>query len=176
MYKKAESQMRQLEILRERGWRDVDIGFFGDGKALTANTGRGGAGSQQRQQNQQQQQPKSENNPLLSKHDREQITLNITPGTAYMDRVTNALLYWAWKCVSNPFWPKFDNKNGHHVTNQHGMSRGQVKIYINPSYVPGEGEIKLLDWIMRGHDSHFSKGHRPSILVSCCCNHSLFVC
>ena len=101
IYKKAESQERQIRILKERGWRDNDFGFPGNEK----------------------------NNPLFVKHDRERITLNITPGTAYMDRVTTALLYWAWQYVSR--FPR-------------------VKVYINPSSVHGEGEVKLLDWIMHG--------------------------
>jgi len=153
IYKKAENQMKQLQILRERGWRDSDIGFINQGNVVIDDPVNVDDSSKQNSANK---------NPSISKHDREQITLNITPGTAYMDRVTDALLYWAWKCVSNPFWPKFDN-NGYHVANNNKMSRGRVKIYINPSYVPGEGEIKLLDWIMRGHESHFSAGDQPHI-------------
>lgn len=116
IYKKAEGQQRQMQVLKERGWRDSDFGFGFKG----VNRGI--------------------DNIIMSKHDREQVSLNITPGTKYMDRVTDALLYWAWKCVSNPNWPDGT------------QSYERVKIYINPSYVPGEGEIKLLDWVMRGQE------------------------
>ncbi|KAL7471187.1 hypothetical protein ACHAXS_011494 [Conticribra weissflogii] len=153
VYKKADNQMKQLQILRERRWRDSDIGFINQGNIVIEEAINGFDSPTQKSPNK---------NQIVSKHDREQITLNITPGTAYMDRVTDALLYWAWKCVSNPFWPKFDN-NECHVTSNNKMSRGKVKIYINPSYVPGEGEIKLLDWIMRGHESHSSSGDQPHI-------------
>lgn len=104
IYKKAESQERQIEILRERGWRDNDFEFSCTEK----------------------------NNSLFAKHDRERVTLNITPGTAFMDKVTSALLYWAWQYVSR--FPR-------------------VKVYLSPSSVHGEGEVKLLDWIMHGNQS-----------------------
>lgn len=90
-----------MRILKERGWRYNDFGFSGNEK----------------------------NNPLVAKHDRERVTLNITPGTAFMDKVTSALLYWAWQYVAR--FPR-------------------VKVYMSPSSVHGEGEVKLLDWIMRG--------------------------
>ena len=115
IYKKAESQERQIEILRERGWRDNDFGFPGNEK----------------------------NNPLFAKHDRERVTLNITPGTAFMEKVTSALLYWAWQYVSR--FPR-------------------VKVYMSPSSVHGEGEVKLLDWIMHGKRSSSSpKNYRMNV-------------
>lgn len=104
IYKRAEAQERQIEVLRHRGWRDNDFGFSNNANKKNSNTPG-------------------------QKHERERVTLNITPGTAFMDRVTDALLYWAWQHVSR--YPR-------------------VKIYISPSSVHGEGEVKLLDWITFG--------------------------
>lgn len=119
VYKKAESQERQIEVLRERGWRDNDFGFFNRAK-------------------------RSNSNPIFSKHERERVTLNITPGTAFMDKVTDALLYWSWQYVSR---------------------NSGVRVCLSPSSVHGEGEVKLLDWIMRGQEHSFSspKGRRANI-------------
>jgi len=111
IYKKAESQERQIEVLKERGWRDNDFGFFSSSA-------------------------KKKNKTPLSKHLRERISLNITPGTAFMDRVTDALLYWSWKYVAR--------------------SPNRVRVYMSPSNVHGEGEVKLLDWIMCGHEKSSS--------------------
>ncbi|KAL9181160.1 hypothetical protein ACHAXT_009965 [Thalassiosira profunda] len=105
IYKKAETQGRQLEVLQERGWRENDFGFYSKKR-------RGF-------------------NPLFSKHERERVSLNITPGTAFMDRVTDALLYWSWQYVSK---------------------HSRVRVYLSPSCVHGEGEVKLLDWIFYGHE------------------------
>lgn len=124
LYKKVELQQKLLDVLRERGWSDSQFGFA----------------------------KKNNNNnkiTLLSKHERDKVTMNITPGTAYLDRVTEALLYWSWRSVANPTWPmsrspKSDNNNNNN------KPVGKVKIYISPSMVPGEGEIKLLDFMMRG--------------------------
>eukprot|EP00571_Detonula_confervacea_P015146 CAMPEP_0172308176 /NCGR_PEP_ID=MMETSP1058-20130122/8858_1 /TAXON_ID=83371 /ORGANISM="Detonula confervacea, Strain CCMP 353" /LENGTH=934 /DNA_ID=CAMNT_0013020539 /DNA_START=24 /DNA_END=2828 /DNA_ORIENTATION=- len=120
IYKKAESQERQMEVLRERGWRDNDFGFFNN------------------------RAKKKKPNPILSKHERERVTLNITPGTAFMKKVTDALLYWSW---------------------QHVTRFPRVRVYISPSYVHGEGEVKLLDWILHGHDLSISspKSHRTNV-------------
>jgi XRN 5'-3' exonuclease N-terminus len=59
-------------------------------------------------------------------------TLRITPGTDFMTDVEQALLYWAWQRLQNP-----------------KLIPSQVQIYISPSTVPGEGEVKLLEWILR---------------------------
>lgn len=59
-------------------------------------------------------------------------TLCITPGTAFMDKAENALLYWAWQRMQNP---------------NNALSR--VRVYISSSNVHGEGEVKLLDWILQ---------------------------
>lgn len=59
-------------------------------------------------------------------------TLCITPGTDFMRLAEQAILYWAWQRLANP---------------RHFLS--DVEIYISTSLVPGEGEVKLLDWIVQ---------------------------
>ena len=128
LYKKVEMQQRLLEVLRERGWTDSHFGFS----------------------NRKDKKSKNKYISLLAKHEREKITMNITPGTAYLDRVTEALLYWGWRSVANPFWPTGANP----YSNKRG---GKARIYISPSMVPGEGEVKLLDYMMRGQ---YGKGRK----------------
>eukprot|EP00559_Dactyliosolen_fragilissimus_P007545 CAMPEP_0184871610 /NCGR_PEP_ID=MMETSP0580-20130426/40819_1 /TAXON_ID=1118495 /ORGANISM="Dactyliosolen fragilissimus" /LENGTH=678 /DNA_ID=CAMNT_0027374295 /DNA_START=781 /DNA_END=2820 /DNA_ORIENTATION=+ len=67
-----------------------------------------------------------------AKHIKDEKTLCITPGTHFMERAHDAFLYWAWQRLSNPYGP---------LTN--------VRFYISPSTVPGEGEVKLLDWLLQ---------------------------
>ena len=57
--------------------------------------------------------------------------LCITPGTSFMERARNALYYYVWQ--------RFSNRNS-------SLSRN-VKVYTSSFDTPGEGEIKLLDWI-----------------------------
>ena len=57
-------------------------------------------------------------------------TLSITPGTALMETAAQAILYWAWQRMSNPTSPLH-----------------RVQVFLSPSSVPGEGEVKLLEWI-----------------------------
>lgn len=128
IYRKAEMQQKLISILKERGWKDTDFGISG-----AANV-------------------KGIENVILAKHDREQVTLSISPGTEYMDKVTNAVIYWAWKCMLKRHWPIEGFKSSH-----------QVKIYISPSNVPGEGEVKLLDWLMRGHHSTKTRNHEALV-------------
>ena len=64
------------------------------------------------------------------KAEKDEATLKITPGTKFMDKAHDAVLYWAWQRLLNP--------------------KGKLancRIYISPSTVPGEGEVKLLDWL-----------------------------
>lgn len=67
--------------------------------------------------------------------------------TSPVDQVKDALLYWAWQYVT-----RFPN----------------IRVYLSPSSVHGEGEVKLLDWIMHGHDHSGSgeKGHRINVRES----------
>ena len=59
-------------------------------------------------------------------------TLCITPGTAFMEKAEKALLYWAWQRIQNP-----------------NNALSKVRVYISSSKVHGEGEVKLLDWILQ---------------------------
>ncbi len=70
----------------------------------------------------------------LRKEEREELTLAITPGTEFMKRSEDAVLYWAWQRLSN--------RRGK-------MQIQNCRIYISPSSVPGEGEVKLLDWLFQ---------------------------
>lgn len=120
IYRKAETQRKQIRILKDRGWNDSDFGINSSSNI------------------------KGIENIIFAKHDREQISLNISPGTDYMNRVTNTLLYWAWANMSKRRWP---------ISSPDIRSPHPVKIYISPSNVPGEGEVKLIDFLMRGHNS-----------------------
>lgn len=64
-------------------------------------------------------------------------TLPLTPSTKFMTLVEQALLYWAWQRLSN----------------RNSCLPEGVHVYISPSTVPGEGEVKLLEWMYR-HTSH----------------------
>ena len=68
-------------------------------------------------------------------------TLCITPGTDFMRRAEQAIQYWAWQRLSSR-WSVLH----------------PVKIYLSPSTVPGEGEIKLLEWV-------YQKKRRGSIAI-----------
>lgn len=117
IYSKAENQERQIQALKDRGWRENDFDFFGGSKGKKRLS-------------------------LYAKHERERVTLNITPGTAFMDRVTNALLYWAW---------------------QHVTRFPRVRVYLSPSCVHGEGEVKLLDWVTHGHEISTPRSRHTNI-------------
>jgi len=80
----------------------------------------------------------------LERYARDERTLCITPGTEYLERAESAFLYWAWQRLSNrrsrlSYTGDID-KDGK-------GSRSGVRVYISPSAVPGEGEVKLLDWL-----------------------------
>ena len=93
--------------------------------------------------NQNKNKKKNNKNNRRSKLARDVQTLCITPGTDFMERAHSAILYWAWQRLSNPFGPL-----------------AHVKIYISPSNVPGEGEVKLLDWLW--HNNHYHQYASPS--------------
>lgn len=59
-------------------------------------------------------------------------TLCITPGTDFMHDAEQALLYWAWQRLDGRY---------------NVLSQNRVSVYISPSTVAGEGEVKLLEWI-----------------------------
>ena len=70
----------------------------------------------------------------LRSYSSEVKTLCITPGTDFMKLTEQALIYWAWQRLQRN--SKSPLVNG-------------VKIYISPSTVAGEGEVKLLEWILQ---------------------------
>lgn len=57
-------------------------------------------------------------------------TLCITPGTEFMHQAEQAILYWAWQRLAARQTPLIG-----------------VKIFVSSSLVPGEGEVKLLEWM-----------------------------
>jgi 5'-3' exonuclease len=59
-------------------------------------------------------------------------TLCLTPGTAFMKLAEQAVLYWAWQRLSSQ---------------NNVLSQNNVKLFVSPSTVAGEGEVKLLEWI-----------------------------
>jgi hypothetical protein len=72
---------------------------------------------------------------------KEEETLKITPGTEFMAKAHDAVLYWAWQRLDSP-----KGKISH------------CRIYISPSTVPGEGEVKLLDWLLQaGSDRRMTR-------------------
>jgi 5'-3' exonuclease len=70
----------------------------------------------------------------LRSYSSEVKTLCITPGTDFMKLTEQALIYWAWQRLQRN--SKSPLVNG-------------VNIYISPSTVAGEGEVKLLEWILQ---------------------------
>lgn len=61
-------------------------------------------------------------------------SLQLTPGTECMQTMESAILYWAWQRLQSQGRPS-------------SRLLPKVRIYISSSQVPGEGEIKLLEWI-----------------------------
>ncbi|GAX15210.1 5'-3' exoribonuclease 1 [Fistulifera solaris] len=66
--------------------------------------------------------------------------LALTPSTKFMKSVEQALLYWTWQRLSN----------------RNSCLPEGVHVYISPSSAPGEGEVKLLEWLYR----HASQPHQ----------------
>lgn len=77
------------------------------------------------------------------KAEKEEETLKITPGTEFMDKAHEAVLYWAWQRL---------DRSSNKLAN--------VKIYISPSTVPGEGEVKLLDWLLQAGGQGLQPMHK----------------
>jgi hypothetical protein len=63
-------------------------------------------------------------------------SLEITPATEFMKCMEASLIYWAWQRLQQRY-----------------SILNKVKVYISPSTVPGEGEVKLLEWILHQHPS-----------------------
>ncbi|CAM9324588.1 unnamed protein product, partial [Discosporangium mesarthrocarpum] len=65
-----------------------------------------------------------------AKHSRYLMSpLHLTPGTDFMERVAKAMEYYAFQCIQ-------DNYRYSHV-----------RFYISGASVPGEGELKCIDWV-----------------------------
>lgn len=75
---------------------------------------------------------KSKRARKLRSYNAEIQSLQITPGTQFQDTIEATLLYWAWQRLQH----------------RHGRLR-DVRIYISPSTVAGEGEVKILEWILQ---------------------------
>jgi len=87
------------------------------------------------------QQKKKSHQKRRDKAEKEEETLKITPGTEFMDRAHEAVLYWAWQRLENP-----------------QGKLASCRVYISPSTVPGEGEVKLLDWLIQaGSDERIGR-------------------
>ena len=80
----------------------------------------------------------------------EEKMLCITPGTVFMDRAYDAVLYWAWQRLGSKGvqLSSSSHKRYNHRNNNNKHLSGDVRCYISPSSVPGEGEVKLLDWLL----------------------------
>lgn len=78
-------------------------------------------------------------------------SLQLTPGTDCMKTMESAILYWAWQRLQNQGTP-------------YSKLLPKVRIYISSSQVPGEGEIKLLEWI-NNYRSQLSRNPGQSIAL-----------
>lgn len=60
-------------------------------------------------------------------------TLAITPSTAFMQRAEAALLYWAWQRLT---------------ARSNKLCENNVRIFVSNSLHAGEGEVKLIEWVL----------------------------
>jgi hypothetical protein len=60
------------------------------------------------------------------------LTLKYCLAPNFKSTIHTRYRYWAWQRTTSLSSP---------------LARNNVKIYLSPSTVPGEGEVKLLDWI-----------------------------
>jgi hypothetical protein len=77
---------------------------------------------------------KSKRAKRLRNYKSELQSLQLTPGTKTMQTMEAAVLYWAWQRLHSQGRP-------------HSRLLPKVRIYVSSSLVPGEGEIKMLEWI-----------------------------
>ena len=95
-------------------------------------------------------------------------TLAITPGTQFMEQARDCLLYWAWQRIQN---------------RSSVLSKKRVSVFLSTSEAPGEGEIKMIDWVLQnkpkgtvalvGGDSDLVL--ESWILPPSVCSHNVFV-
>lgn len=69
---------------------------------------------------------------IKSRYERDITTLRITPGTDLMNETRECLLYWIWQRMQ---------------FSSHFLGRNGVEVFLSTSDAPGEGEIKMVDWI-----------------------------
>lgn len=76
--------------------------------------------------------PKRQRSKKLRYYNAELNSLQITPATDFQKDMESAILYWAWQRLQQ----------------RHGKLK-HVRIFLSPSSVPGEGEVKILEWVLR---------------------------
>lgn len=86
-------------------------------------------------------------------------TLEATPGTDLMQQAHQALLYYAWQRMDNHHHRKSTSSS----SSSKWTNNKNIQIYISPSTVPGEGEVKLLEWIYR-HVPYYNSNESIAIL------------
>ncbi|KAI2489807.1 XRN 5'-3' exonuclease [Fragilaria crotonensis] len=110
--KLATSRKRRLATLVKADWKQAQLAHVQKSKKLKMSSHK--------------------EKRLRQRYDAEVKTLRITPGTNFMERANQAMLYWAWQRM---------------IPQEGPLSK--VAIYISASDSPGEGEVKILDWILR---------------------------
>ena len=71
-------------------------------------------------------------------------SFELAPCTERMKGFEEAILYWAWSRLNSA---SYDN-NGRSDRRPPLLTK-QTRVYFSPSTVTGEGEIKLLEWVVR---------------------------
>ena len=110
--KLATSRKRRLSTLVKADWKQAQLAHVQKSKKLKMSS--------------------QKERRLRQRYAAEVKTLRITPGTNFMERANQAMLYWAWQRMI-----------------PHDGPLSKVSIYISASNSPGEGEVKILDWILR---------------------------
>lgn len=124
---RAERKKARLELLKRRGVLPEGHENVNDASGVSGRRGGGSTSTSTSRAGRNRNHKRKRN-----KAEKEEETLKITPGTEFMDRAHEAVLYWAWQ--------RLDNSKG---------KLAKCRVYISPSTVPGEGEVKLLDWLIQ---------------------------
>jgi hypothetical protein len=94
---------------------------------------------------------KKERARRLRSYQSELRSLQLTPGTESIQTMEQTVLYWAWQRLHTQGRP-------------YSKILPRLKIYISSSRVPGEGEIKLLEWV-NNFRGYLSKNAGQSIAL-----------
>ena len=70
-------------------------------------------------------------------------SFELAPCTERMKGFEEAILYWAWSRLNSA---SYDNRRS---DRRQPLLTKQTRVYFSPSVVTGEGEIKLLEWVVR---------------------------